>query len=303
VQADSIVEVRRISKSFGRRGAVLKNVSFTLQRGEMVALIGASGSGKSTLLRAIAGLVAIDGGMRGVAGRESGLIRLFGVAMQERGRVTRRAKLLRVRTGVIFQQFNLVPRLSVLANVCIGLLGRIQSVRGAAGLFTAEEKRQAMRALSRVGIAEQALMRGSELSGGQQQRAAIARVLVQQAELLLADEPIASLDPGSARRVMDLLSELNRDDKMTILVSLHQVEYAIRYCPRTIALRDGEVVYDGPSSALTPAFLSELYGDESEALFLPNFEWAPVTATGTHLKESTSAKPPLRAPSEPLRAL
>lgn len=303
MQADSIVEVRRISKSFGRRGAVLKNVSFTLQRGEMVALIGASGSGKSTLLRAIAGLVAIDGGMRGVAGRESGLIRLFGVAIQERGRVTRRAKLLRVRTGVIFQQFNLVPRLSVLANVCIGLLGRIRSVRGAAGLFTAEEKRQAMRALSRVGIAEQALMRGSELSGGQQQRAAIARVLVQQAELLLADEPIASLDPGSARRVMDLLSELNRDDKMTILVSLHQVEYAIRYCPRTIALRDGEVVYDGPSSALTPAFLSELYGDESEALFLPNFEWAPVTATGTHLKESTSAKPPLRAPSEPLRAL
>jgi phosphonate transport system ATP-binding protein len=123
--------------------------------------------------------------------------------------------------------------------------------------------------LARVGIAEQALKRGSQLSGGQQQRAAIARSLVQGSEILIADEPIASLDPSSARRVMDILAELNRVDGITILVSLHQVEYALNYCPRTIALRNGEVVYDGPSSALTPAFLSELYGAESEELFLP----------------------------------
>jgi phosphonate transport system ATP-binding protein len=129
-----------------------------------------------------------------------------------------------------------------------------------------------MRALERVGIEEHALKRGSELSGGQQQRAAIARTLLQGAEILIADEPIASLDPNSARRVMDILADLNRSEGITVLVSLHQVEYALRYCERTVALRNGEVVYDGPSRALTPTFLGELYGAESKELFLPGFE-------------------------------
>jgi phosphonate transport system ATP-binding protein len=129
-----------------------------------------------------------------------------------------------------------------------------------------------MRALQRVGIEQHALKRGADLSGGQQQRAAIARTLVQGAEVLLADEPIASLDPSSARRVMDILADLNRREGITVLVSLHQVEYALRYCRRTVALRDGEVVYDGPSEALTPAFLGELYGAESTELFLPGME-------------------------------
>src|SRR5262249_50733778 len=124
-------------------------------------------------------------------------------------------------------------------------------------------------ALARVGIAEHALKRGSELSGGQQQRAAIARTLVQGASVLIADEPIASLDPKAARRVMDILAELNRQDGMSLLVSLHQVEYALTYCPRAIALRDGAIAFDGPSTALTPAFLGELYGAESDELFLP----------------------------------
>jgi phosphonate transport system ATP-binding protein len=169
----------------------------------------------------------------------------------------------------VFQQFNLVPRLSVLTNVSLGLLGQIPAWRGTLGRFSALEKKRAMHALQRVGIAKHALKRGSELSGGQQQRAAIARTLVQGAEILIADEPIASLDPSSARRVMDILSELNREDGITVLVSLHQVEYALNYCPRTIALRNGEVAYDGPSSALSPAFLGELYGADSEQLFLP----------------------------------
>jgi phosphonate transport system ATP-binding protein len=129
-----------------------------------------------------------------------------------------------------------------------------------------------MQALVRVGIAEHALKRGAELSGGQQQRAAIARTLVQRAELLIADEPIASLDPGAARRVMDILADLNRNDRITVLVSLHQVEYALRYCPRTIALRSGEVVYDGPSSELTSALLTAIYGADSEDLFVPSLE-------------------------------
>jgi phosphonate transport system ATP-binding protein len=235
----------------------------------MVALIGASGSGKSTLIRAIAGLVPID---KQRDGAETDAIFLFGQPMQQNGRIVGRAKELRARIGVVFQQFNLVARLPVLTNVCLGLLGRMPFVQGTLGRFTKDEKRRAMHALDRVGMAEHALKRGSELSGGQQQRAAIARTLLQGAELLIADEPIASLDPKSARRVMDILSDLNRRDHITLLVSLHQVEYGMRYCPRTIALKAGEVVYDGPSSELTPELLSNIYGAESSDLFLPALE-------------------------------
>lgn len=279
VMSEAVVEVRRISKSFDRR-LVLRDVSFSLRRGEMVALIGASGSGKSTLVRAIAGLVPIDeSAIADDLAAAAGEIALFGQPMQERGRITRAAKRLRVRTGVVFQQFNLVPRLSVLTNVCLGRLGQMSFFHGTIGRFTAADKRRAMQALARVGIADHALKRGADLSGGQQQRAAIARTLVQGAELLIADEPIASLDPGAARRVMDILADLNRSDRITVLVSLHQVEYALRYCPRTIALRSGEVVYDGPSSELTPALLTSIYGADSEDLFVPSLEPAGVMHT------------------------
>jgi len=245
---------------------VLKGVNFKIERGEMVGLIGASGSGKSTLIRSIAGLTPIDRCVNG-AGHDDGEILLFSRAMQQRGRIARSANALRARIGVVFQQFNLVPRLSVLTNVCLGQLGRMPLLQATLGQFSMEEKRSAMRAMMRVGIAEHALKRGCDLSGGQQQRAAIARTLVQGAEFLVADEPIASLDPKSARRVMDILADLNKRDGITVLVSLHQVEYALRYCPRTIALKAGEIVYDGPSSALTPEFLGSIYGAESEDLF------------------------------------
>src|SRR5262245_10771733 len=235
----------------------------------MVALIGASGSGKSTLIRAIAGLISLDRPTARGGAPAAGKIRVLGEAIQENGRICASAARLRARVAIIFQQFNLVPRLSVLTNVCLGLLGQIPAWRGTLARFRRTEKQRAMQALARVAIAEQALKRGSDLSGGQQQRAAIARTLVQGASVLIADEPIASLDPKAARRVMDILAELNRQDRITVLVSLHQVEYALTYCPRTIALRDGRIVYDGPSKALTPAFLSELYGAESEELFLP----------------------------------
>src|SRR5262252_6116901 len=290
--SEGVVEVRRVSKSYDRRRPILRNVSFSLTRGEMVALIGASGSGKSTLVRAIAGLVPIDKSATGDdLGAATGEIVLFGEPMQRRGRITRAAKRLRVRIGVVFQQFNLVPRLSVLTNVCLGLLGQMSFFHGTIGRFTAVDKRRAMQALVRVGIADHALKRGAELSGGQQQRAAVARTLVQRAELLIADEPIASLDPGAARRVMDILADLNRSDRITVLVSLHQVEYALRYCPRTIALRSGEVVYDGPSSGLTASLLTSIYGADTEDLFVPSLEPAgaphgrpaPATMPGARL--------------------
>ena len=283
----AVIDVRRVSKSFERGSRVLDDVTFSVAPREMVALIGASGSGKSTLIRALAGLVPID--RTAGAAAVGGTIAMFGQPIQRDGRIVSGAKELRVRMGVIFQQFNLVPRLSVLTNVCLGLLGRMPFLRGTLNNFTMDEKRGAMHALARVGMGEHALKRGSELSGGQQQRAAIARTLVQGAELLLADEPIASLDPASARRVMDILADMNRRDGITLLISLHQVEYALSYCPRAIALKAGKIVYDGPSDGLTPALLSSIYGAELSELFPSSFE-RPASSWQRRESELAAAK-------------
>lgn len=260
------ISVRNLTKTFGKKRA-LDNVNLDIVRGEMVALIGASGSGKSTLMRHICGLEIAQAGL--------GRVEVLGQSIQSGGRLARDARGLRRSIGVVFQQFNLVARLSALSNVLLGNLGRIPAWRGTLGLFSAEEKRLAREALARVGIPEVVWQRASTLSGGQQQRAAIARTLVQQSQILLADEPIASLDPLSARRVMEVLASVNRDG-ITCVVSLHQVEYARRYCPRTIALRDGRVVFDGPSVELTNNMLVELYGANSEELILPD---APMQST------------------------
>jgi phosphonate transport system ATP-binding protein len=296
---DTVIDARGISKSFQRGTRVLDDVSVSLRRGEMVALIGASGSGKSTLIRSIAGLISIDAGK---GSQDNGFIAVMGETVQQNGRLNC-SRALRARIGVIFQQFNLVPRLTLLTNVCFGLLGQLPMLRGTLGQFSDGDKRKAMQALARVGIAEHALKRASELSGGQQQRAAIARSLVQGAELLIADEPIASLDPASSRRVMDLLADMNRNDGLTVLVSLHQVEYALKYCPRTVALKAGKVAYDGPSSALTPAFLNQLYGAECEELFLPSFEAqgaVPERDVGQHWSDPPVPVMPSAAMAKPL---
>jgi len=261
------ISIRNLSKSFGKKRA-LDNISLDIERGEMVALIGASGSGKSTLLRHICALEV------GQAGESK--IDVLGSPIQNGGRLSARAREMRRNIGVVFQQFNLVGRSSVLSNVLLGNLGQIPTWRGTLGLFTAEEKRAAREALARVGIPEVAWQRASTLSGGQQQRAAIARTLVQRSNILLADEPIASLDPSSARRVMEILAAVNRDEQITCIVSLHQVEYARRYCPRIIALKDGRIVFDGPSSELTNQMLVELYGASYEELILPDLPLQPA---------------------------
>ncbi len=258
------VAVTNLTKSFERNKQALCDVSININPGEMVALIGASGSGKSTLIRHIAGL------MPGDKNGAPCCVEVFGKKVQEFGRVTPNIGSIRRDVGVIFQQFNLVARLSVLTNVIAGLLGKVPQWRGTLKIFSRTEKLKAMQALSRVGIEQTALRRASTLSGGQQQRAAIARALVQEAKVILADEPIASLDPASAKRVMEILSDINQTDGITVLVSLHQVEYARRYCRRTIAMRDGEVVFDGPSRELTLEFLREIYGEASDELVLPD---------------------------------
>ncbi len=265
------IKIDRLSKTFGKRKA-LNAVSLRVEPGERVALIGASGSGKSTLIRHVSGLIRSDA-------ETCCKVTVNGRPVQEGGSLAKDAKESRRDIGLIFQQFNLVGRLSVLTNVLTGLLGRVPPLRGNLMLFSREEKLLAMRALARVGIADTALQRASTLSGGQQQRAAIARAMVQEAKILLADEPIASLDPASAKRVMENLSALNETDGVTLMVSLHQVEYARRYFPRTIALRDGEIAYDGPSESLSRGALQDLYGDASEELILPEATQVPRPQT------------------------
>ena len=236
----------------------------------MIALIGASGSGKSTLLRHIAGLLAGDP----VAGSS---IEVAGSVIQKDGQIAPDIRATRAKVGFVFQQFNLVDRLSVMTNVLVGLLHRLPLWRSLLGLFNQAERNLAYQALARVGIQDCHGQRASTLSGGQQQRAAIARTLVQGADLILADEPIASLDPESSRNVMEILARINREDKCTVIVSLHQVEIALKYCPRVVALHQGKVVFDGAASALTPTLLRELYGVQVEELFAPLGAQQPAT--------------------------
>jgi phosphonate transport system ATP-binding protein len=259
--------VKQARKTYKGAKPALGGVSFAVQPGERVALLGASGSGKSTLLRAICGLETLDA--------DGGGIELFGRTLQDGGRLAADIRQQRRQVGVVFQQFNLVGRLPVLTNVLTGLAADLPLWRALLNRYTPQEQGLALDVLDAMGLGEQAFQRASTLSGGQQQRAAIARTLLQGARLMLADEPVASLDPESTRRVMDLLLALNQERGMTLLVSLHHVGLARRYCPRVVALRDGALVFDGPSSALTPAFLHQLYGTADEDLLAADGAAAP----------------------------
>ncbi|OZI26537.1 phosphonate ABC transporter ATP-binding protein [Bordetella genomosp. 9] len=252
------IEVRGLSKSFRAGQKALDDVSLQVRDGEMVALLGASGSGKSTLLRHLAGFVAGDTG--------AGEIRVNGDLIQRNGRISRDVRRARAGIGFVFQQFNLVGRLPVITNVLAGMLPRVPLYRSLLRWFLRAEVQVGLDALAQVGIEGHAFQRASNLSGGQQQRAAIARTLVQNARTILADEPIASLDPESSRRVMDTLAQINRTRGVAVVVSLHQVDVAMRYCPRVVALRHGKVVYDGPSAQLTAQMLRDLYGAELDEL-------------------------------------
>ncbi len=277
------VRIEKLNKHFPNGTHALRDVTLDVKQGEMVALIGASGSGKSTLLRHVAGLVTADSGAHS-------LIEVDGQRVQSGGRLHRDIRKTRSNIGFVFQQFNLVDRLPVLTNVMIGRLHRMPWWRSLTRWFTREERLVALQALARVGIAERHAQRASTLSGGQQQRAAIARTLVQGARVVLADEPIASLDPESSRKVMEILARINREDGCTVLVSLHQVEVALKYCPRVVALLHGQVAYDGASAALTPARLRELFGMQADEL-LSGHEPAQPSATPLATPASVPALP------------
>ena len=226
-----MIHISNLNKTFGSSKG-LSHINLHVAPGEMVALIGSSGSGKSTLMRHICGLTAADKG--------ESLVRVDNEIVQKNGCISRDIRRIRAGIGMIFQQFNLVERMSVARNVMLGALARTSLWRSLTGAFHMDDRELALRALARVGIGEKAWQRTGTLSGGQQQRAAIARALVQRARVLLADEPIASLDPESARNVMQTLRDLNQKDGLTVVVTLHQVDYAMRFCPRTVALKKGD---------------------------------------------------------------
>jgi phosphonate transport system ATP-binding protein len=256
-----ILLIHAATKSFRAGNPVLKNINLSIDPGEMVGLIGASGSGKSTLIRMISGLEVMD---RNTDGR----IELFGQVTQADGKRTAAYRSARRDVGVIFQQFNLVGRLSLLTNVLVGRLAHIPAWKGMINLFPREEKIKALQSLERVNMVDFAHQRASTLSGGQQQRGAIARALTQEAKLILADEPIASLDPASSDLVMSLLADINRQDGTTIVVSLHQFDVARTRCRRIIALQDGEILYDGAATGINEDDIVDIYGVEKSTLLL-----------------------------------
>ncbi len=252
----ALLEIDAISKRYGNETLALDTVTFSIQPGEFVAIIGPSGAGKSTLLRCINRLIDIS----------SGDIRFDGVSVpQLRGKALRRH---RTRIGMIFQHYNLVNRLSVIENVLHGRLGYKNTFQGILGLYNEQEKREAARILETLGLAEQMYKRCDQLSGGQKQRVGIARALVQQPKMLLCDEPIASLDPSSAKVIMDTLQEINRAMGITVLVNLHQVDVALHYAQRIIGVNRGRVIYDGPPHALSNAQIYQIYGSEAGELIL-----------------------------------
>ncbi len=228
--------------------AGLDAVSLEIPDGQFVVVVGLSGAGKSTLIRAVDGLVPVTGGSLTVDGTE-----LRGL----RGRALR---TLRARVGMIFQSFNLVSRTTVLNNVLIGRLHSTGFWRTLLGLPRGSDVELAMQALERVGIVEKAYVRASQLSGGQQQRVAIARALAQEPSVMLADEPVASLDPPTANQVMRDLQRINRELGITTIVNLHFLDLAREYGDRVIGMRAGKVVFDGPGSAADDAVFEAIYG-------------------------------------------
>lgn len=245
-----MLDVRQVSRIFGARRAV-DGVSFTIDRPAFVGIIGRSGAGKSTLLRMMNRLTDASEGRIFVNGRE--ILGLKGAAQRE----------WQSQCAMIFQQFNLVPRLDVASNVLHGLLNRRSTFSTVFNLWSRADILRALDTLERLGIADQATKRAEALSGGQQQRVAIARALMQDPRIILADEPIASLDPMNAQLVMDTLKRINVEDGRMVIANLHTLDTARRYCDRVIGMRDGRIVFDGTPEQLSAGVARDIYGADA----------------------------------------
>ena len=244
MSSKTMFQLNEISKHYERKIA-LSSLSLTIERGEMVALIGPSGAGKTTLLNILANIIKPDTGTIKLDGQPSSFYRS--------------GKLLAKKVGVIRQQFDLVGQLPVIHNVLAGRFADWGFINSVVSLLFPQDKAMAFKALDRVGLLDKVYETTSNLSGGEQQRIALARLLVQHPEVILADEPVSSLDPARADDILTMLVRLAKEENQTLVASLHAVEYAKKYFTRIIALRDGKVYFDLPTDQVTDQHLSDLY--------------------------------------------
>lgn len=247
--SEYVLQVKNLVKTYPNGTRALKGVSFNVKKGEFLVIIGLSGSGKSTLLRCLNRL----------HDPSSGEV-LFEGQNVAQGMDSASIRSLRRKIAMIFQHFNLIPRHTVISNVLMGRLGFTGTLKSIFGFFTDQDKQDAMKYLSLVGIPEKAKMRADNLSGGQQQRVAIARALTQNPKVLLADEPVASLDPATCHTVMDYLKKVNQELGITVIANLHFLSLVRLYATRVIALKDGEIVYEGDPKSIDEAWFEKIYG-------------------------------------------
>lgn len=253
----ALLEVTGLTKYYNKDALALEDVSFKVKKGEFVAVIGPSGSGKTTLIHCINRLIeATDGQIK--YNKETNLLALKGKELRQ----------ARTKLGMIFQHYNLVSRLSVLENVLHGRLGYKSSLAGVFGIYTEEEKEKAVEVLTLLGLEDFIYRRCDQLSGGQKQRVGIARALVQDPRMILCDEPISSLDPSSAKVIMDYLKKVQNELGITIFINLHQVDVARKYAQRILGFNKGKLVYDGPAKELKNKQIKDIYGTEANDLIL-----------------------------------
>ena len=250
----ALLEVNHVSKHFGRDALALSDVNFSVNEGEFVSIIGPSGAGKSTLLRCINRMIDASSG-------EITFDNMSVMSLKKKD-----LKKVRTKIGMIFQHYNLVNRLSVIENTLHGNLGKKSTLAGVLGLYSQEEKQQAVQILEVLGLDEHIYKRADQLSGGQKQRVGIARALIQEPRMLLCDEPIASLDPNSAKIIMDHLRNISTTMGITVLVNLHQVDVALKYSDKIIGINYGQVVYNGSPKNITKEDIQRIYGSEAEDL-------------------------------------
>lgn len=246
-----MIEMHHVEKTYPNGYTALHDVNLTIDQGEYVAVIGLSGAGKSTLIRTINRMIGISGGTLTVDGVDVSALR---------GKALRR---FRRNVGMIFQSFNLVTRTRVIGNVLAAKVPDLPWWRSLLGLFPKADEMEALKALDQVGIASKAYTRVDQLSGGQQQRVALARALMQNPKILLADEPVASLDPVTAEQVMEDFGRINRERNITVIINIHHVDLALRHVGRVIGIRAGRIVYDGGVDGVNDAVLRDIYGDEA----------------------------------------
>ena len=255
---DSILSIKNLKKVYGKDTFALKGIDIEFKKGEFVVVIGPSGAGKSTLIRCINRMIDPT----------EGEIVFDGINMENlKGKKLREQ---RSDIGMIFQHYNLVGRVNVIKNVLHGRLGKYSTFKSLFGLYKEEDKREAFDLLNKVGLQEQIYKRADALSGGQMQRVGICRAIVQNPKLLLADEPIASLDPKSADIVMDQIKEITAEKQLTCIINLHQVEYAKKYATRIVGIKDGLIFFDGPPSTLSDETIADIYKGKEEQMDLKN---------------------------------